>query len=184
MTNHSKHGVRWDIAAALSAALVGACALFVSIYQVRLMRAEQATSIWPYLVVGVDNQGGEFSLAVLNLGVGPAVIKSAVLLVAGKPVLNWKAAQRIALPDHEIPFYTETPLNRWVFPAGAKSRIYVMPNSTETAPIREVLLNSVIDLCYCSLRDECWTLAVSPGSPNLNRRRQQCVVREQVEFEN
>lgn len=176
--------LRWDIAAALAAVIVSFCALFVSLYQTRIMRSEQATSLWPYLTVAIDNRADEFGIVVLNLGVGPAIVRSARVAGSQGLVKTWNEAIKAAEPDAKIQYYTESLLNQWVFPAGSRQRVVVIPNDESTAAIRDYLTNATIDLCYCSLLDECWTISVNPGSANIDRKRQQCRSDKQLEFLN
>lgn len=62
---------------ALSAVLIGICALVVSVVQVRIMREEQHASVWPRLVLAQSySQGRRFGVVVSNPGIGPAVVKS------------------------------------------------------------------------------------------------------------
>jgi len=72
-----------DGGAALIAAMIGVLALFVSGYTAYIQRQQVRAQVWPYLLV--SNYDTEFSIKVLNKGVGPAIVQSVQVWVDGKP---------------------------------------------------------------------------------------------------
>ncbi len=72
----------------ISAIVVSACALVVSIVQTRIMQKQQEKSVWPhvrwYVASGWGNDStGNFSVKVMNKGIGPAIIKDVTLILEG-----------------------------------------------------------------------------------------------------
>ena len=93
--------------AALSAVVIGVCALVVSFYEVRIMRADQRASVLPLvelnrstLRVARNDPGASASVTQLqfnaeNVGIGPARVKNFRVTVDGRPVKTWgEAVQR------------------------------------------------------------------------------------------
>lgn len=82
----SAHGARrrreWELGAII-AALIGLLALFVSGYTAFVQREQVRAQVWPHLLIGYSDPARE--LAVLNKGVGPALVKSVEITVDGKP---------------------------------------------------------------------------------------------------
>ena len=76
----------------ISALVVGACALTVSIIQTRIFHEQQEMSVLPYLQYDIwtglyinrNDSVGAFSIHVENSGVGPAIIERIDLNYAGK----------------------------------------------------------------------------------------------------
>ena len=76
----------------ISAVVVGACALTVSVIQTRIFRAQKEAAVWPSLqyeiwtglYINNNDSIGSFSIPVTNSGVGPAIIESIDLNYAGK----------------------------------------------------------------------------------------------------
>lgn len=68
---------RWDpnMMVAVSAVLIGVCALFVSIVQTNLQRKQSYAAAWPYLEISTDMLENQFYFRVTNKGAGPAIIK-------------------------------------------------------------------------------------------------------------
>ena len=63
-------------AVAYAAVFISLLALFVSVYQTRILSQEKHASVWPYLQIGHAWEGDGYSLSVENSGVGPAIIQN------------------------------------------------------------------------------------------------------------
>lgn len=87
---------------ALAALIVSVSALAVGIYEASLQRAHDRAEVWPRLEITtwVTPTGVELRLA--NTGIGPALIRSVVVTVDGKPQRSWDGVLR-ALFSHEPP---------------------------------------------------------------------------------
>lgn len=87
---------------ALAALIVSVSALAVGIYEASLQRAHDRAEVWPRLEITtwVTPTGAELRLE--NTGIGPALIRSVVVTVDGKPQRSWDGVLR-ALFGHEPP---------------------------------------------------------------------------------
>lgn len=150
-----------------SAGLVAVCALAVSAYQAMIMRQQLKASAWPYLIQG--NSGTtEYSRIVQNVGLGPALIRSFVVEVDGRPVHYWGEARELvearataplpALPAN-VPTYSSTLARGLVLLPGAPFDIYHVASEEVGARMRQVFTDHRLRMrvCYCSLYDDCWT---------------------------
>src|SRR5262249_29619715 len=81
-----------DLIAALLAGFVGLLALGVSIYGVTLQRQQIRAQVWPHVELSHENVPAPMSMRLDNAGVGPALIKRAVVTVDGRPVRTWDEA--------------------------------------------------------------------------------------------
>ena len=171
----------WDGAAAVIAALVGLLALCVSGYTAYLQRQQVRAQVWPYLEPGMSSS--KRKVVLFNKGVGPAIIRSAKILVDGKPQRNWKAA--FAALDlhfgHHIPYST---INGVVIPANDHIDQLGFPTAEDFDLFAHQIKRVDLKLCYCSTLDECWTYedtsATLPGQ--AHQPVAQCPARGDDEF--
>jgi len=144
----------WDGLAAVIAAFVGLLALCVSGYTAYLQRQQVRAQVWPYLETGISSSKRGVSLS--NKGVGPAIIRSAQVLVDGKPQRNWPAVFR-ALDlnfGHHIPYST---INGVVISANDRLDQLVFPTAEDFNAYAKQAARVELRVCYCSSLGECWT---------------------------
>ena len=168
--------------------LVGLCALATSVISIWLAisqgddmeRLVQAQS-WPFLGFDSSNvqpnpQTGApehvITLALENLGVGPAKIRSVEIRYDGKPIgggrellkaccdpLDPETAERASA---EAPFVTSSTSGR-VLRAGQRLELIRWPRGTLNAKrwdqFDQARFKLAMEVCYCSVFDECWRVA-------------------------
>jgi hypothetical protein len=142
-----------DGVAALIAALIGVLALFVSGYTAYVQRQQVRAQVWPYLLSA--NYDPEFSIKVLDKGVGPAIVRSMQLWVDGRTQRDWKQVmQALGLPP--VRLRTST-VNDNVLSANETVSMIVFPNAETYQRFRDASRDRVgMEICYCSTLDECW----------------------------
>lgn len=174
----ARRGIRWDALAAIIASLVGLLALIVAGYTAYIERQQVRAQVWPYLNVGeadtlpsemghttVDKQGeieihGGF-LVVENSGVGPAIVRSVVVKVDGKPQPDWEHVMK-ALGLHGIP-YVQSSINHSVLPAGKDVNLLVVHGKAEWIRFRQGYFHDLsIRICYASTLGDYWTTVHDP----------------------
>ena len=156
-----------EMIVALSAVLVGVCALAVSIYQSMLMREQQQVSVWPHIEIGREyrREAGDkrvFKLVVENTGIGPARLQTMRLTLDGKYQPDWATtikalglsedniqsraslAGRVLLPGNSIPAVT-------INDDPGKS---TLESDTSGATPR-----LDVEICYCSIYDRCYRVS-------------------------
>jgi hypothetical protein len=143
----------WDALAAVLAALIGFLALVVSGYTAYVQRQQVRAQVWPYLLSGNDD--GNQSIYVYNKGVGPAIVKTAQMLIDGKPQTDWvHVLSALGLPDHG---YVQSTLNPNVISAGEQVRIIHVPDQDRWKAFREAAVaRMTLDVCFCSTLGDCW----------------------------
>ncbi len=144
----------WDGLAAVIAAFVGLLALCVSGYTAYLQRQQVRAQVWPYLETGISSSRRGVSLS--NKGVGPALIRSAQVLVDGNPQRNWPAVFRaLGLNfEHHIPCST---INGVVISANDRIDQLVFPSAEDFNAYAKQAARVELNVCYCSTLGECWT---------------------------
>jgi len=148
--------------AALSAVLIGVCALGVSLYQASIMREqsmmmreEQRASVWPNIAVENSYTGESFQLRVVNTGVGPARIGPVRMTLDREPIQTWTDLILKAQSTRQIRYYQSKVGNR-VLPAGDFEKIFEVSDPAVADSVRRTLDRLVVEICYCSIYDDCW----------------------------
>ena len=83
---------------AVAALVVSVSAVAVGLYEAQLQRAHDRADVWPHVEISTFVTPKGASLFVENTGLGPAIIKSVVVTVDGKPRRSWDDVLR-ALGD-------------------------------------------------------------------------------------
>jgi hypothetical protein len=80
-------GVRLDLVIAVCALLVSTLATVASWWQTRVIQQQLSAQIWPYLTASETLSGpSSLKVSIENDGLGPAIIRSAVVTVDAHPV--------------------------------------------------------------------------------------------------
>lgn len=150
---------------ALTALGISALALAVGAYQTRLMQTQARASVWPYVVIGFNyasfgpRQG--FELHVQNNGVGPAIVQSVLVKLDGKPFKHWNDIIAELKKGHEGETHAAlSGLHGIVIPPSTNRDTDVLAVQTTDEDLGKVLYEARerlgIDICYCSIYDDCW----------------------------
>jgi hypothetical protein len=150
----------WDALAAIIASFIGFLALLVGGYTAYIQRytadiqAEQVRAqVWPWLFAGNDDNTQ--SIVVANKGVGPAIVRSAQMLVDGKPQPDWShVLQALDLPPHH---FAQATLNPNVLSPGEEVQIIKFLDKDEYQRFKAAAINHLTtNICFCSTLLECW----------------------------
>ena len=153
-----------DMIAALSAVVVGACALAVSIYQSMLMREQQQASVWPHIEIGREyrRENGDkhlYKLVIYNTGVGPARLVTLRVLLDGKYQSDWLGAMKaLGLPQPKI--QTRASVTGRVLLPGANIVALVVDDEIAANALEGVSASEPprldSEICYCSIYGRCY----------------------------
>lgn len=190
----TNNGMRFAQIGTASALAFSMLALATSIYQTGLMQSQtelmqkqSRASVWPYLSLGENstNKRGEeaFTWRIDNNGVGPARIESVVVSVDGKPYTTWAKAYHALSPD--LPFHgAQSSANGVVLPPSLNRETTIEMFKPSDAALARATIDGKdrfgIQVCYCSVYDECWVAKLSERHP---RAVQRCESAGAVEFE-
>lgn len=158
-----------------SAALVAISALAVSAYQTKIMREQQTMSAWPR--VTLSNSGGNENYAwiVTNVGVGPALVRSARLTVDGRALATWSDVFGAVIRDSTAvdsvanaskPVTTSVRRGTVLLP-GANVEL-VRTGAPLAKPLRRFFndAHTRMQLCYCSVYNDCWMVDSRSDAPD------------------
>lgn len=156
---------------ALVATLIAVLAVAVSGYTAYIQRQQVRAQVWPILEYGSGNEP-ELRLWLANKGVGPALIRHAIVTVDGQPVADWNEAmhklfgKRVDQPGRYS--YSQETLRNRVFSAGEGLPIFIPHFDATQADLRAAFdkdrFRIGVEICYCSTLGDCWTLVNSRES--------------------
>jgi hypothetical protein len=167
---------------ALGSGFVALLALFVSAYTVYINRQQMRAQTWPRLVERVDgsDKDGRVSVFIRNNGVAPAEIRAARVSIGGRDVRTWREyLTRIAAmrgPDAKggLSLGNASPLVGEVIAPGQEITLFTPRDIGTLAQLEAVSDRTELDLCYCSMLDECWEYQDEGVKPKVTRVVPRC----------
>lgn len=145
--------IRYDAVAAVIASLVGMLALAVAGYTAYIQRQQVRAQVWPYLMWANSDNGMDYLW--INKGVGPAIIKSAVVLVDGKPQRDWPTVMHSLQVDPHG--YGQSTFNHNVISAGETLEWVKFQDHDHFKAFRDAARKHLnFKVCYCSTLGDCW----------------------------
>ncbi len=167
---------RFDLVVALCALLISGVAAAASAYQTYVIRQQYSATVWPYLTFISSSSETFFSLTVSNDGIGPALIRTAVVSRNGKPIdvqanpstspaifyailpeRNAAEADERTAHKHGRTSVTVSSIVRGdVIPAGQTLQLLRVDGQFITHHIVANMRRFDLQICYCSLLGSCW----------------------------
>ncbi|WP_261373377.1 hypothetical protein [Rheinheimera sediminis] len=140
-----------------SALIVSLITAFVSIYSAFIDRAYARASVWPRVEIqrSYNDSRSFFYYIVSNKGTGPAVIKHARLSFDNKAVKSWP--DYLKMRSGRTVGHVQSHIGSIVLSSGESTKPLEL-HDTEVAKLLADQDNLQIELCYCSIYDECWTV--------------------------
>ncbi len=162
--------VRIDLVIAICALLVSTLATAATWWQSRVVGQQLSAQVWPYVSLVNTLSPDKIEISIANDGSGPAVIKSAILSVDGKPQRTiGQALQAIAGPvprRRRHVHLTTSSLNPGTVVRPMTTRAIVSFESSEAVPpLLRQLPRARLEICYCSVLDTCWIAATRQDFP-------------------
>jgi len=151
-----------ELTSALALA-VSIFALAIGAWQTRLMQSQARASVWPHLEIGytynsnVDENG--FLWRIDNNGVGPARIETIALTFDGKPMRHWRDALEALGFKGELRMSTSSLAGEVIPPSlNRETAIEALRVNQRdlAAAIKQNAARFGMDICYCSVYDDCW----------------------------
>jgi hypothetical protein len=143
---------------ALTALVVSVSAVVVGIYEAALQRRHDRAEVWPHLELTTFTTPNGASLSVENTGIGPALIKSVVVTLDGKPTRNWGELLTSMLGRApSAPFSNSTIAESAIRP-GVKVTMLGLPNPDMPPEFWRSIHRVAVTICYSSVFDESWMM--------------------------
>ena len=155
-----------EMIAALSAVVIGACALVVAFVEVRIMRADQRSSVLPLVELSrsyyrTRDDEGDGTLTHLkfnaeNVGIGPARIADFRVTVDARPYPTWGAAIQALLGSAQPIGYGQSTIMGRTIPAGRSIDMFQLNDADAAGDIYASFDRLNFTACFCSVYAECW----------------------------
>ena len=162
-----KSALRTDLLIALCALLVSTLTAAAVIYQGKVLSSQLSVSVWPYISFQTTAGNSSIELDVQNVGAGPALIRSAVLLIDGKPESSLAAGLReLGYRHTRGDAVTLSSIDPGEVLRAADSIIVARVRSDQFAREAAGLQKRVrLRICYCSILGDCWLAQSDVESP-------------------
>lgn len=169
---------RFDLVVALSALLISGVAAGASAYQTYVIRQQYSATVWPYLnFITSTSTNKSLSLSVNNAGIGPALVRTALITRDGKPIVlstnpETSPALLVAIAperaaanaderkarEHGSESLTVSSIVRGdVIPAGQTLQLLRIEGTFLMRHVFADYRHIDLQICYCSLLGNCWT---------------------------
>jgi hypothetical protein len=146
-----------------------------TIIQTHVIANQLSATVWPYLSYDATYDSNSVAIAIVNDGLGPALVRSALLTVDGRPMATWGDAGKALGKPRGVKriggsFFSSLGPGS-VIRAGASHQL-VHLTITAASPAEQGLASArlrswmqervVVTICYCSTLDNCW---LTPSGP-------------------
>ena len=157
-TKSLSRGIRIDLVIAVCALLISTLATAASWWQSRVVADQLSSQVWPYLSLTTTFDPNDVSLDIINNGLGPAIIRSVVLTVDGKPHADPATIMRLLIPVRKGPIRSQVSslTAGSVIRAGGDVRLFRVIAPWLVPEFGANAKRFDIRLCYCSLLAKCW----------------------------
>lgn len=147
---------------AASAVLISLCALLISVQEIRIMRAQQKATMYPYLTIGYTYNSKGFGIELKNSGNGLAKINSYKVFNDSAYFKDWLHIIRTYMPESKKTGYSNIITsgnirNLMISPNETKKLIFINWND-ETRILHSRLENLEVSISYESLLNEYWII--------------------------
>jgi hypothetical protein len=169
MANATERVVHLDTIIAVCALLVSTITAGAMVYQTRVLQDQFSATVWPYLSVSMNYTPEYVQVRLINEGVGPALIRSAQVVVDGKPLGRWDSVlsaifkQRVHATHIELTSVDSSTAIR------AGEELTLLRIDTHSNAVGQILKhNMTLKFCYCSINSRCWNLVSSTQSAHAS----------------
>lgn len=159
-------GVRLDLVIAVCALLVSSLATCASWWQTRVIQQQLSAQVWPYFNVDENVTPDRFSIVFKNDGLGPAVLRSVVIEVDGKPVGGFINMLHALIGPHlrarmrrgeKLDLDLSTLSSGDVLRAGETESVLSMTSKRFVPPLFDAFGRVGFRACYCAIvPGACW----------------------------
>ncbi len=142
---------------AISALVISLITAFTSIYSAFTDRTYARASAWPRLEIYRSHHGEQsHRYVVSNNGTGPALVKYARVTLDDKPLKSWNdLVSKLGVADT---VFSQSHIGSIVLPAQQKITAFDLQVPKAVAAYYARPNPASIELCYCSIYDECWLI--------------------------
>ncbi len=142
---------------AVAALVVSVSAVAVGLYEAQLQRAHDRAEVWPHVEISTFVTPKGASLFVENTGLGPAIIKSVVVTVDGKPRRSWDDVL-LALGDSARAAMSTTTVVDHALRGGERTALVGLDRQALPPHFWGWVARVAVTICYASVFNESWVV--------------------------
>ena len=167
MTQHDRYQYILSIAALGFSAI----AMIIAFLELRSSDRQLEANVWPYVDMNINLERDSFQLALENKGMGPALIHEFRVLLDGTEVRH--SVELIEAADRPLQDLTMSTASvpDSVLSVGDELIAYQVEGTDIGIDIRNLVPRMEIQICYCSLNNQCWD---NRGDERFRRRVERC----------
>lgn len=145
-----------------SALFISACALFISLQEVRIMQSQQKAIMYPYLTSGMSYNGEGFGFILKNSGNGLAKINSYQVYNDSLYFNDWFEAVEYYMPEAKEINYgivkTVGNIKDQMITPRDEVFLFFLKWTPETRILEKRVKDLKVRICYSSLLEDHWLL--------------------------
>lgn len=160
-----------DTVIAVSAVIISLCALVISIIETRVMRQQQQVAVYPHLDLDFEYSNEGYSITLSNKGQGMAFVENVQIWYKDKYFTDWKDIADYFLPEgHQISYsiyFTNSVVDEILSPDEEVILFKIPWSESSRSLVEQHFPKLSMEICYCSIMDECWSLNSQAKRPQL-----------------
>ncbi len=171
-TRGLRAAIRGDLLIATCALLISGVATAASLWQSHVVAQQLGAQVWPYVAFSETYGDQRVQLSAENDGLGPAVMRSVVVRVDGKPKRSLIDVLRALIPHRGKPQHIHAGVDMTSAAAGSVLRagasvafLTVSGGGSLPREIGPQLKRLTLSACYCSIEGDCWVVDESRADP-------------------
>jgi hypothetical protein len=155
--------INFELWLTVSAVVISVCALVVSVVQTRIARQQQTASVWPRLMLSGDVLERNFSINIVNQGVGPAIIRSVSIAHQGKSYDDLGQLLLNTVGREGSGYFMATLEPEMVLKSGDEINLFALTRGDESMSfrLRDIVFRDDsfrFEVVYSDVYGNCWKL--------------------------
>lgn len=148
------------------AIIISLGAMFISLYEARIMKSQQSAMVWPYLDMSQQYDNDGFAIEISNKGTGPAIINSVQIDYNGIPIENMDILIDSLNPERTFGYdiLRNSTIGNQVIMSGEERVVFGLPYNDETNVVLSNLGKIRVRIGYKSVLEEYWYFDSKGGS--------------------
>ena len=151
----------WQTILSVVGIFIAVVALFAALKESAAVRQQTAAAVWPFVQMMIDDYDtGEtagFTMSFVNVGVGPAKVRSLRVEIDGQAIRDWTQAVNVLGGNLDAPVRRNFLGGRVMRPEERVDLISTGdPDLARRFQRAIATQGNFVSYCYCSIFDECW----------------------------
>lgn len=161
--------MNWDRITAISSVIIALCSFILTTYEIHETRKHYHLSVRPTAMISwynrSDGAGWEFQTG----GIGPLELHSFKVEIDNKEVNSWHELVSVLKLPEPGQFYFLIPYPRVLYSPNSRSPIFWVISKPNTDILLQEYLRVNIEICYCSLYEDCWKYSFKEGTRQVGK---------------